>query len=212
MTDGGRDRRVLLFDLGGVLVAAGGLAALQQWLPALAADEVSARWHASQAVGLFERGRLSPEEFARRFVDEWRLPMAPPEFLSAFTQWVHGFYPGAQALLRRLRARHTLACLSNTNAAHWAVLDDVRDSFDVCIASHLIGHMKPDRAAFDHALRALAALPRDVCFFDDLLPNVQAARALGIQSFHVHGVTEVEAALRHIGITNSCDARAPRAD
>src|SRR3954452_9913327 len=118
MSDGGRDRRVLLFDLGGVLVAASGLATLQQWLPALAADEVSARWHASQAVGLFERGQLSPDEFARRFVDEWQRPMAAGAFLLAFTQWVRGFYPGAQALLQRLRARHTVACLSNTNAAH----------------------------------------------------------------------------------------------
>jgi glucose-1-phosphatase len=206
MDDEVRDRRVLLFDLGGVLVAASGLAALQQWQPALAADEISARWHASQAVGLFERGQLEPGEFARRFVDEWQLPLAPAEFLLAFTQWVRGFYPGAQALLQRLRTRHTVACLSNTNAAHWAVLGDVRDAFDLCIASHLIGHMKPDRAAFDHALRALATAPEDVCFFDDLLPNVQAARALGIQAFHVRGVAEIEAALRHIGITNSCDA------
>jgi HAD superfamily hydrolase (TIGR01509 family) len=206
MSDGARDRAVLLFDLGGVLVAASGLPTLQQWLPALTADEISWRWHSSQAVGQFERGQLSPEEFARRFVDEWQLTMPPPEFLGAFTQWVRGFYPGAQALLQRLRRHHTVACLSNTNAAHWAVLGDVRNAFDVCVASHLIGHMKPDRAAFDHALRVLAAPPHSVCFFDDLMPNVEAARALGIQAFHVRGVDAVEMALRHMGITKPGDA------
>jgi putative hydrolase of the HAD superfamily len=197
-----RDRRVLLFDLGGVVVSTVGTATLQQWLPTLARAESAARWHACEAVGQFERGRIAADEFATRFVADWQLTMAPAQFLREFTRFVRGFFPGAQALLQRLRERHTVACLSNTNAAHWAELVEVRSAFDVCIASHLIGHMKPDREAFEHALLALNAAPQHVCFFDDLLPNVRAAQQIGIQAFHVQGLDGVEAALRELGIAH----------
>ena len=194
------DHRVLLFDLGGVLVEASGQAALQSLLPHLDKTEILARWHASHAVGLFERGKITPEEFSAKFVSEWQIPLKPTEFLNAFASWVVGYYPGAKALLERLREKHTLACLSNTNAAHWARLPDVGTVFDVCIASHLTGYMKPDRLAFKHAVETLRVPPEAIYFFDDLAANVEAARSMGIQAFQVRGVSQTEAALRSCGV------------
>jgi hypothetical protein len=43
-----------------------------------------------------------------------------------------------------------------------------------------------------------------VCSFDDLLPNVAAARRIGINAFHVRGLSQTQAALRELGIV--CDA------
>lgn len=196
-----KDDRVFLFDLGGVLVDSSGHAALVQLVPQ-PEDEATtvARWLESKAVGLFERGRIGPGEFATMFVAEWSLALEPTEFLNAFTGWVRGFYPGARALVEGLRTRHTVACLSNTNAAHWARLAEVREAFDVCLPSHMTGHMKPDRAAYEHALRLLGVPAGRVCFFDDLLPNVEAARELGINAFHVRGLAATVDALRGIGV------------
>lgn len=194
------DHRVLLFDLGGVVVESAGLAVLHERLPQLTPVQIQARWLASEAVGRFERGTITPDEFARAFLAEWPLPLEPAAFLREFATWVRGFLPGAARLLSQLRMRHTVACLSNTNAVHWGVLDDVRKAFDVCIASHLIGHMKPDRAAYEQALQRLGAEPPHVCFFDDLAVNVEAARALGLQAVQVRGVVEVVAALRGLGV------------
>jgi putative hydrolase of the HAD superfamily len=199
------DGRILLFDLGGVVVESAGLAVLHERLPQLQPAQIQARWLASAAVGRFERGVISPDEFARAFLAEWPLQLEPTAFLREFASWVRGFLPGAARLLAHLRRRHTVACLSNTNAVHWAVLDEVRDAFDVCIVSHLIGHMKPERAAYAHALQRLGAEPQRVCFFDDLAPNVAAARELGLQAHQVRGVAQTEAALRGLGI-------APRED
>jgi FMN phosphatase YigB (HAD superfamily) len=47
----------------------------------------------------------------------------------------------------------------------------------------------------------------DICFFDDLLPNVAASRRIGINAFQVCGLSETEAALRELGIV--CDADPP---
>lgn len=194
------DSRILLFDLGGVVVESAGLAVLHERLPQLEPAQIQARWLASEAVGRFERGLITPDEFARAFLAEWPLQVEPIAFLHEFASWVRGFLPGAARLLAHLRRRHTVACLSNTNAVHWAALDDVRDAFDVCVVSHLIGHMKPERAAYEQALRRLGAEPQRVCFFDDLAHNVAAARELGLQAHQVRGVGETEAALRGLGI------------
>lgn len=191
---------VLLFDLGNVVVESAGLATLERLLPQLGREEILSRWLRSGAVSGFESGALSQEAFARAFLAEWPLPMAPAQFLDEFTSWVRGFLPGARELLAGLRSRHRIACLSNTNALHWARLDGIEDVFDVCIASHLTGFLKPDREAYEDALARLGAEPEQVCFFDDLPGNVAAAREVGMQAFQVRGVAETASTLRALGI------------
>jgi putative hydrolase of the HAD superfamily len=197
-----RDDRVLLFDLGGVVVESAGLATLGRLLPQLGHEAILERWLNSGAVAGFESGALSPEAFARAFLAEWPLRMAPAQFLAEFASWVRGFLPGARELLAGLRPRHRIACLSNTNPAHWARLEGIEEVFDICIASHLTGHLKPARAAYEDALRRLGVDAGQVCFFDDLPGNVAAARALGMQAFQVRGVAETARALRDMGIAS----------
>ena len=48
------DPRVLLFDLGGVLVETSGQAALHALLPQMDKMQILARWHACRSVDLFE--------------------------------------------------------------------------------------------------------------------------------------------------------------
>ena len=188
--------KVLLFDLGGVLVQSEGLACLKRIVSPEERHLVPARWHESRAVRLFETGKTSPEEFAVAFIEEWRLSMAPDRFLELFASWVSGFFAGAESLLARLRARHRVAYLSNTNAVHFARLPQLATVFDCGFASHISGHMKPSPEAYQGAVSALGVDPTSVYFFDDLDANVLAARALGMQAVKVRGVAEVEAALR----------------
>lgn len=195
------EHRVVVFDLGGVLVESAGRVALMALVPHLRNEAlVLDRWHRSSAVALFERGRMTPLEFAASFAEEWDIQVPPSDFLSAFAGWLRGPYPGASSLLQALRTRHRVGCLSNTNAVHWARLTDVQAMFDFCFPSHLTGHMKPDRQAYEHALQHLNSPPENVYFFDDLEPNVVAARDLGINAFHVRGVAEATAAARAAGL------------
>src|SRR5437868_1311972 len=114
------DRKVILFDLGGVLIENNGRAALTAMLPQpLSASEMWRKWLASPTVRLFERGRISADEFASQFVTEWGIDLEPAVFISEFATWPVGLYDGAEALLRGLKGTHHLACLSNTNAIHW---------------------------------------------------------------------------------------------
>lgn len=189
----------LLFDLGGVLVESTGRSALKRLLPHLPEDQIMERWLRSPAVCRFESGRSDPQAFAREMLAEWGLGIGEAEFLDDFASWVTGFYEGAPALVESLRPRYRVGCLSNTNVLHWDRLAQARSLFDPCFASHLTGFMKPDREAYTHALGELRVPATDVYFFDDLAPNVEAARDAGIHAFQVRGLPQLAALLREQG-------------
>lgn len=194
------NRKVMLFDLGGVLVGSGGRIVLKALLPHLSDRQVLERWHQSRAVNLFERGQISSRAFAEEFIQEWDLQLSESEFIESFATWVTGPLDGAMSLVQSLRTQHFVACLSNTNAIHWVRMGEVRELFDSCFASHLTGLMKPDREAYEHVLHQLQVRADAVYFFDDLLPNVTAARSVGINAFHVHGFADIEPVLRAEGL------------
>ena len=195
--------KVLLFDLGGVLVQSEGLAWLGRTVAPQEQSSVLQKWQESRAVDLFERGKISSEEFAASFLEEWNLAMDPDEFLGQFASWVTGFFPGAERLVERLRTRHRVAYLSNTNVVHFARLPQLATLFDCGFASHLSGHMKPSPEAYRAAVSALGVEPGSVCFFDDLAANVVAAERAGMHAVQVRGIAEVEAALRARGLLDA---------
>lgn len=193
--------KVIMFDLGGVLIENAGREGLLALLPRpLDHAELWRKWLDSPAVRQFEAGSISTLSFAQAFIEEWRLEIGPAEFIEAFASWPRGFFPGARELLASLKARHRLACLSNTNAVHWSRFPDFSSIFDVCFASHEIGMVKPDREAYQHVLDRLDVQAASVYFFDDLLPNVEAARTVGINAFHVPGFSEIAPILAREGL------------
>lgn len=199
---------LLLFDLGGVLIENLTFARLRELLDRPCNDDtLKRRWLASPAVGRFEHGRLTPAEFASEFLAEWKLELAPGDFLEEFSGWPARYYPGAGEMLRQLAGRHRLACLSNSNELHWARYGGFAEFFDPALSSHLLGVMKPDPRAFRMAVEHCGVPAGDILFFDDLPANVEAARAAGMRAFHVQGFGELEAVLRSEGLlTGSADS------
>jgi putative hydrolase of the HAD superfamily len=185
--------RLLLFDLGGVLVENVTLERLAALGPPQEPARLKQRWLASPAVRRFEMGASSPAEFAAEFVAEWRLACAPQSFLAEFAAWPRGFYAGAAELVDELRRRHRVACLSNSNALHWRRFGGFAGHFDVALSSHLLGAVKPDRECFERALAACRVDPAEVVFFDDATANVRAAAELGARAFLVDGPAAVAA-------------------
>ncbi len=192
----------ILFDLGGVLVDWTGPQQLRRLLPAMPEDEYAQRWRTCRATDRFERGELSPLEFARHFAADWGLSLAPDAMLDRYVEWLRGFYPGAQTLLAGLRQDARLACLSNTNAAHWESLtgQTIRAEFEMALASHELRLRKPQPEIFALALQRLGAAAHEVLYFDDLILNVEAARAAGMNAHHVVGLPAVRQHLAELGL------------
>src|ERR1700733_6655814 len=80
--------------------------------------------------------------------------------------------------LHRLRARYTLATLSNGNADLGRI--GVADLFSVSLNARGIGAAKPDRRCFERLVQDLRLAPQEVIYVgDDPLLDVEAARAAG---------------------------------
>jgi glucose-1-phosphatase len=202
-----QDIRVVLFDMGGVLVELSGVEVMLAWLGnAMTADELWRRWLRSEPVRKFETGRIDADEFAAGVTAEFGLSVEPRLFLEAFIGWPTAPFPGALAMLARIPRSYDRALLSNSNALHWPrVRDDMGlgPMFDRHFVSHLTGLIKPDPDAFEEVLESFDCRPGQVLFLDDNLLNVEAAQTLGMHAIRVRGATEAEAALIDFGIIDA---------
>jgi putative hydrolase of the HAD superfamily len=67
--------------------------------------------------------------------------------------------------------------------------------FDVLVWSCQLGVVKPDPAIYRHMLNELAVQPEETLFIDDRLPNIEAARALGMQAIEFSTIERLRADL-----------------
>src|ERR1700722_9742912 len=80
--------RVLLFDVGGVLVQLSGVDVMLDWLGnRISAEELWPMWLQSTPVREFETGKIDESEFAVRVISEFGLSVEPQRFLEAFVGW-----------------------------------------------------------------------------------------------------------------------------
>jgi putative hydrolase of the HAD superfamily len=196
-----RRPRVVLFDLGGVLVRVPGVAAMRDLAGIDSEAEVWRRWLACDWVRRFERGDCSPSQFASGVVAGWDLPITPDDFLERFHQWPTGLYQGALEMVSAVRRQAVVGCLSNTNSLHWDAMEawGLGTAFDHTFLSYRIGLVKPDRELFEHVAGELGVPTGEVAFLDDNAINVERASALGFDSHRVQGVEEAERALAALG-------------
>ncbi|MEN8183567.1 MAG: HAD family phosphatase [Myxococcota bacterium] len=195
--------RVVLFDLGGVVVELGGVGELGALVGESREEEIWRRWLSCPWVRRFERGHCTTDEFARGMVESWELPLQPGEFLEAFRRWPRGLLPGAESLLASLAGSVHRACFSNTNALHIDHQHDafrLRALFDEHFYSNRIGLVKPDAEAYEHVVAALGCAPEEILFLDDNQINVEGARAVGLDAHQVRGVEASRALLTERGI------------
>jgi HAD superfamily hydrolase (TIGR01509 family) len=191
---------LLLFDLGGVLVEFAGTKELGQHLrwPSTP-DVILKRWVECPHTDEFERGQLSPAQWAERFTKDWEVNLTPDALLAKFTTWSRRVLPGARELLGELRARYRLAALSNSNELHWERNTNelkIIELFEFAISSHQVGLCKPHPDIYKVAIdRANVSSPEAIVFFDDLAANVEAAKSAGMRAHQVRGVDELRARL-----------------
>jgi putative hydrolase of the HAD superfamily len=193
----------VLFDLGGVLIDPGGLGRMRELSGAVSEDEVLARWLSCRWVRRMEGGRCTPEEFAAGLIEDWGLDLVPDVFLAEFSSWPGPPYPGALDFVAEVRTQVPIGFLSNTNAVHWDANYEgapITDAFEHRFLSFKLGMVKPDREIFDAVAARLPVRRERVLFLDDIVVNVDAARAAGFQARHVRRVDGARTALVEAGV------------
>ena len=199
-----RHIRFVLFDLGGVLFQLAGVRAFGEMIDEKDDAAVLHRWVTCPWVQRYDRGDCSSEDFAAGMVSRHCIDMVAAEFLEKFRKWVPGPHPGAQALVHETKASGvTIACLSNTNHAHWNADNGLAafvETFDHRFLSFEIGFVKPEPNAFAHVVAELDCSPCEVLFLDDVEVNVKAAERFGLDAVLADGVETARATLVSRGI------------
>jgi len=136
----------------------------------------------------YEDGAIDRAAFLRGVFDVLRYRGTEADFVRA---WEDIFEPNGPmvTLVEELHARLPLYLLSNTSDIHrdyifreypfFARFAAGIYSFEVCAS-------KPGRRIFELAIERLQIDPARTLFIDDLLPNIETARAMGFVCHHYH--------------------------
>lgn len=198
--------RFIFFDLGKVLINFD----LDQMMGQVAevagvgVDEVAAALFDDRLHERFELGELTIDQYHQGFCerigrqpDLGRLHRAATEFFELNTR----ILPVVSALQQ---TRMPLGILSNTCVSHWEYCQRryafLRECFRVPLPSFDVGLLKPDRAIYDMAAERAGVAPDEVFFTDDILENVEGARAAGWNAVQFTGARQLAEELRGHGV------------
>ena len=160
--------------------------------------EAPSGWYAPREVySAYETGRMTCDEFFSSVSNAIGRRYAPHEIRAVHKAWLLGEYEGVNSILAQLNnVQMPTAALSNTNHAHWVRLRemDIIKSLSHRFTSHELGLAKPDPRIFKEVEQRIGIDGNSILYFDDLLPNVEAARVLGWNSVLIdpHARTDLQ--------------------
>lgn len=198
--------RVVVFDLGGVLVRI-----CRSWREGCAAAGLEVRGGTdSEGVmarvrtvfAAYDEGRVSCEEAFVRLSEAVGGVYSAAELARIHDAWLIGAYDGVDGLVEELCAAGVITgVLSNTNHRHWTRM---RASYGVLgrithpHASHLLRVRKPDEGIYRLFEERTGASAAQMIFFDDLEENVAAAARRGWSAHRVDFAGDTAAQMRAV--------------
>lgn len=208
--------QAILFDFGGVIgtspIASFTAYEREAGLPAGFITGLNTVDPDGNAWARMERGELDEATFFARFEDEARRRGGALDARALFGRLGVRVRPEMVAAVRALRARYTVACVSNNmplghGLAMSASPETAAEVADACAAFHrvfesrVVGMRKPEARFYQHVCGALGVAPAACVFLDDLGLNLKPARALGMATIKVGdpaaALRELEAVLGH---------------
>lgn len=182
----------LFVDIGGVLLSKGwGRGSRKMAAEKFGVNQEELEKRHKVAVGLYESGKLTLDEYLELVVFHERRTFTPDQF-HQFMLAQSSPYPEMIALVRRLKARYGLKVVAVSNEGHGLneyriqtfKLDSLIDSF---ISSCFVHQRKPEKGIFRIALETAHVTPNQAVYLDDTPMFVEIANRLGI-----HGILHAD--------------------
>jgi putative hydrolase of the HAD superfamily len=204
-------RDVLICDFGGVLTSPlqEGFLAYQEE-SGVSLEELgkamgrAAEEHGDHPLFVLERGEITEVEFRSR-IERYLEDGFDLARLRAL--YFERLVPNRPMIdfVRELRGRGVRAGLLTNNVREWeplwrAKLPELDELFEVVVDSAFVGLRKPDPAIYSLTLERMGGVAAERCVFvDDLEPNCQTARELGMAAVRFESaeqaIPEIESAL-----------------
>ena len=198
------DYPLVIFDMGGVLVDLESDLLVHQVAQLLnrSFDDVQAVIYDEALLLPFELGRINATAYYAGLNNRLQLPWSFEQFVQAW----NGIFQentGTTGILQRLRARHRLMVLSNTNELHLHHVRSTIPSLSVIeewVASCDVGLRKPDPNFYFFALKQAGVLPRQAIYVDDRPEMVDAGCAIGLKGIRFHNSRQLDQDLQAVGL------------
>ena len=196
--------KAVIFDLGKVLVDFDfrrGYRALEGICPYAAAD-IPKRLARTGLVERFETGLVEPDSFYAELSRTLELDLAYDRFCDIWSSiFTAALLP--ETMLEGLARRYRLLLLSNTNAIHFEMIRKAYPllrHFHERVLSYEVKAMKPDPRIFSEAVRRAGCGAAECFYTDDIAPNVEGARKLGIDAVQFESADQIRRELAARGI------------
>ena len=198
-----REPKFIYFDLGNVLLFFDHHLAARQ-MAAIAGITEELAWQTVFEGALendYEAGKISSQDFHGYFC---RVTRSQPDFeplLHAASNIFELNMAIVPLVVHLARARYPLGILSNTNEAHWRIVNDgrytlIRDYFPIAALSFEIGVMKPDPRIYLSAAELAGVAPHEIFYTDDREENVAGAMAAGYDAVLFRDARQLASDLR----------------
>ncbi|NIG52502.1 HAD family phosphatase [Chitinophaga sp. Cy-1792] len=187
----------IIFDLGGVILNLD-YKKTNDAFTALGVEnfhELYGQFKGSDLFNGLETGHVSTAEFLATMHKYLPENITDAQIIDAWNAMLLDFPVARLQLLQQLRQQYNLFLLSNTNAIHLDAFNKILMEsrgipslgafFDKTYYSHLMGCRKPDRESYEMVLEENGLIAGETVFIDDTLPNIDGAKAIGLQTIHL---------------------------
>ena len=189
--------KTILFDMGGVVITLAQPQAIERF-KALGLKDAEQRLDAYTQQGIFgdlESGKITDEVFRRELSVLVGRELTWQECLYAWKGYCGDVPKRNLRKMKELRERgYRVVLLSNTNPfmMSWVMSNEFDGEghslayyLDAAYESYKCGAMKPDAKFFNAVIEGERLIPSETLFIDDGPRNIEAAKALGIQTLLV---------------------------
>jgi putative hydrolase of the HAD superfamily len=199
--------KAVIFDLGNVWVDFNHRIAAEKvaHLCHKPMEEIFALFFDSGLTGLFEEGKITPDNFFQRVKEMLALKIPYAEFLPIWNDIFFLTQKNRQvhALARELKNNYKLGMISNINVLHFSYLQEkfpIFDLFPQIVTSYAVGVRKPAALIYEKALQALGVLPQEAFYIDDRPELIQGAQNLGIYAVVLTEMEKLKSDLKSCGV------------
>lgn len=194
----------IIFDLGNTVVNFDHRIAVRKILPFTdkSFKEILDLFFDSDITERFETGKINSRQFFNEVKKMLNLKLSSGNFEPIWNE-IFSCNQEMERLVKKLSNNYRLVLLSNINQMHMDYIKkefEIIKSFDIIVASHEVGHRKPAKQIYEHALKAAKCHKHSLVYTDDRLDLIKISSSLGINSIQFKNAGQLKKELKGFGI------------
>jgi len=202
--------KVLLFDLGGVIINIDPLITIKNLkkksnIKSNIFESIDYRFGEKESVIKnlffdFEKGEINADLFRDKIREHGKINLKNDEFDNIWNMVILDFNIDLLKMILKLKSKFSLMILSNTNSIHRKYFEKMllnyhglsfEDIFDNIFYSFDMKCRKPEKEIYQMVISKSGIKASNFIFFDDMKENIDAAKNVGMNGYLVSNISDL---------------------